>query len=80
MNPVGQWNQGELIVDGNSVQHWLNGKLALSYNLESKELIFSKKTSKFKTFDWYGRKKAGHILIQAHGEIVHFRRIYIQEL
>ena len=31
--PVGQWNQGRVICKGSVIQHWLNGKIVISFDV-----------------------------------------------
>jgi hypothetical protein len=75
--PVGEWNHVKLVVDGPHVEHWLNGKKILEYELWSddwKELVAG---SKFKDMPDYGMNKSGHIALQDHGDLVSFRNITI---
>ncbi|MDP2160816.1 MAG: DUF1080 domain-containing protein, partial [Flavobacterium sp.] len=42
INPPGKWNKVKIIVDGNHVEHWLNGKKAVEYTRDSdnyKEMV-----------------------------------------
>ena len=80
VNPIGEWNTGRIISKNNHVEHWLNGKLMLTYVLGSdqfKELI---QKSKFKDTEGYAAKTKGHILIQDHGNMVSYKNIKIKEL
>lgn len=36
--PAGQWNSGRLVLRGEDVEHWINGRLVLAYSLHSPEL------------------------------------------
>src|SRR3954465_4857328 len=44
----GEWNTSEVIVKGNHVEHWLNGKRVLQYELDSPETRAAIAKSKFK--------------------------------
>ncbi|MAI66867.1 MAG: hypothetical protein CMJ26_03195 [Phycisphaerae bacterium] len=78
--PVGQWNHAKLVVNGPHVEHWLNGKKLLSYELWSDDWKARVAASKFKDMPPYGLGKTGHIALQDHGDLVSFRNISIIEL
>ena len=78
-NGFDNWNTALIKVNGNKVQHWLNGQLTVEYergNEKWKELVA---TSKFKTSPGFGEVKEGRILLQDHGNIVSFKNIKIRE-
>ena len=76
LKPVGEWNQQEVIVNGDSVKVILNGEVIMDGNI--------KIASKGGTLD--GKKhpglknKKGHIGFLGHGDLVRFRNIRIKEL
>jgi len=80
LKPVGQFNETRIRVEGAHVEHWLNGVKVLTYELGSPELLAAIAKSKFKTTSFFGRKRAGHILLQDHGHEVWFRNLKIREL
>lgn len=80
MKPIGEWNEGRIIVNNGKVEHWLNGQKTVEYDLNSKEWKDSVKKSKFASFKEYGANKKGHIAIQDHGATVYYRNIKIKEL
>lgn len=78
VNPPGKWNKIKLVVDGNHVEHWLNGKKVLEFDRKSdsfKQLVAISKYNKFKKF---GEIPKGHILLQGHSDEVAFRSIKIR--
>jgi hypothetical protein len=78
-NGPGKWNRAVIIVNGNKVQHWLNGQMTVEYvrgNDKWKELVA---TSKFKTSPGFGEVQEGRILLQEHGNVVSFKNIKIRE-
>ena len=77
MKPAGEWNTSEVIVRGKHVEHWLNGKKVLEYEMESPELLAAIQKSKFKGIDRFSKLIPGHILVQDHGDAVWFRKIEI---
>ena len=74
------WNRAKIIVNGNKVQHWLNGRLTLEYergNAAWKELVAK---SKFKDLAGFGEVVDGRILLQDHGDMVSYKNIKIREI
>ena len=80
VNPAGAWNSARLLVNGNHVEHWLNGKKLLEYELGSAEWKDCVAKSKFNTMPLYGKAPRGHIGLQDHGDKVEFRNIRIRVL
>ena len=79
-SPLGLWNESMLVSDGSHVEHWLNGVKILEYERGSKDFKEKVAASKFKDTPGYGLSEEGHLLLQDHGSIVHFRNIKIKEL
>jgi hypothetical protein len=77
LHPVGQWNESRLVIKGKRVEHWLNGTMVLSYELESPELNAAIAKSKFATAEGYGNKLEGHIMLTDHFDECSFRNIKI---
>ena len=80
LNTVGQFNSSRLIVKGNDVEHWLNGKKVVEYELGSKELTDLISKSKFKAIPQFGKSRDGYIQFQHHGQEMWFRNIRIRRL
>jgi Domain of Unknown Function (DUF1080) len=80
LKPAGEINSGRVVVDGNHVEHWLNGSKLIEYELGSDALKAAKAKSKFKDVPGWEDKLKGHILLQDHGDEVYFRNIKIREL
>ncbi len=78
--PVGEWNQGKIVVSGNKVEHWLNGKKVVSYAFESEDWSDRVAKSKFKEWKKFGTMKKGKIDLQDHGDEVAYRNIKIKPL
>ena len=78
--PVGEWNHVRIIVNGNHVEHWLNGTKVVSYELGSPEWTEKVAKSKFGRWPQYGKAREGHIGLQEHGSFVAFRNIKIRSL
>jgi 3-keto-disaccharide hydrolase len=80
VKPAGQWNAARIVVNGNHVEHWLNGRKVAEYELGSAEWEAKVKASKFQQWPGYGRATRGHIALQDHGDLVSYRNIKIREL
>jgi hypothetical protein len=80
LNPAGQRNEGRILVQGNHVEHWLNGSKVLEYELASAALKAAKATSKFKDVPGWEDKIKGHILLQDHGDEVWYQHIRIRDV
>ena len=80
LNPVGEWNQARLRVQGSQVEHWLNGKRVVSYSLWTEQWKADVAASKFASMPDYGSRKSGLIVLQDHGNRVWFRNIKLRAL
>jgi 3-keto-disaccharide hydrolase len=80
IKPAGEWNQSRVIVQGRSVEHWLNGKRVLQYELGSPALQAAVDKSKFKGIERFGKPQKGHILLQDHGDRVWYRNVKIRKI
>jgi len=77
-NPIGEWNQGRILVDGTHVEHWLNGQMTVEYEYFSPEWEALVAVSKFAPHPEYGRAMSGRIGIQDHGHELRYRNIKIR--
>ena len=77
--PAGMFNYARILVEGNHVEHWLNGVKVVDYELHSPE--WEERVAGSKFADWpYGEADVGHIALQDHGDLVWFRNIKIRPL
>jgi hypothetical protein len=81
VKPAGEWNSTLIVVNGNRVQHWLNGQRLLEYELGSPDWEAKVKASKFVAYPNYGRASRGYIGIQGdHEGVLSIRNVRIREL
>src|SRR5690606_4611449 len=55
INPPGEWNSSRIVVESTQVEHWLNGKKVLEYELWSDDWKMRKNRSKWKDEPHYGK-------------------------
>jgi hypothetical protein len=78
--PAGEWNAARVVVNGSSVEHWLNGEKVVSYEKGSADHKERVAASKWAEMPSYGSTSTGHIAFQGdHGE-VWFRNLRIRSL
>ena len=80
VKPLDQWNTTRIIIKGSQVQHFLNGKKVVEYELWSDDWKERKNNCKWKNKPLYGMAENGHIGLQDHGGLTQFRNIKIREL
>ena len=80
VHPAGSINHSRIVVNGDDVEHWLNGRLALRYRVGSPEMVAAKAASKFKNEALWGTRFPTSILIQDHHDEVWYRDIRIRRL
>lgn len=79
--PIGAWNQGRIqVYPNNQVVYWLNGFKVLEYERKSNIFKALVARSKYEKFEGFGLNDAGPILLQDHGDAVHFKNLKIREL
>ena len=80
VKPAGEWNTARVVVDGNHVEHWLNGTKVVEYELWSPEFERRVRESKFAQWPAFARAPRGHIGLQDHGDRAAYRNIRLREL
>ena len=81
VRPVGEWNKVRVLVRNDHVEHWLNGKKVVEYDLGSEALKALVAESKFKDMPRFAREPEGYIAIQHHeGGDVWFRNVRVRRL
>ncbi|MEX2139998.1 MAG: DUF1080 domain-containing protein [Pirellulales bacterium] len=78
--PLTDWNDVRLVVNGNHVEHWLNGVKVVECEIGSDDWNQRVANSKFKDKPNFAKAKQGHICLQDHSGKIEYRNIKIREL
>jgi hypothetical protein len=78
LHPPGEWNESRIVVEGNHVEHWLNGGKVLSYERASPEMKKLIAESKFNDIPGFGDVVKGHFLLQDHGNEAAVRNVKLR--
>jgi hypothetical protein len=81
VRPFDHWNRTRLVVRGTHVEHWLNGRKVVEYELQSADWKSKVAASKFAAYPNYGLASTGLIGLQGdHPGTLAIRRLRIREL
>jgi hypothetical protein len=80
LHPPGEWNESRLLVDGNHVEHWLNGVKVLSFERGSPDMKARIAESKYKDIKGFGEVTKGRLLLQDHDSEIYFRNLKIRSI
>lgn len=80
VRPVGEWNTARILLQGNHVEHWLNGQKIVDCEIGSDDWNERMKDSKFIDWPKFAKNREGHIALQEHGNQVSYRKIRIRKL
>jgi hypothetical protein len=80
LHPVGEINNGRILVNGNHGEHWLNGIKVLEFELATAEFDSLYQLSKFAKYPGFQQKRSGHIVITNHIDESWYRNIKIRTI
>lgn len=81
VQPFDRWNRARVVVNGMHVEHWLNGRKVVEYDLQGADWKNKVAASKFSAYPHYGLASSGLIGLQGdHPGTLAIRRMRIREL
>jgi len=80
LSVAGKFNQGCISLVNGKIEHWLNGVLAVSVDLDSDDIKAKVASSKFRNLDNYLSVFPRQIFLQDHGDEVSFKNISILKI
>lgn len=80
LNPQGELNVAKVRVQGNRIQHWVNGQLLIDERVSTKTWSEFVKSSKFKKHAGFGENPLGRIMLTDHNCEVWYRNVYLKPL
>jgi hypothetical protein len=80
MNPVGEFNQGRIVLNGNHGEHYLNGVKVVDYEFATAEFDSLFHLSKYAKYPDFEKKRSGHIVITNHTDESWYRNIKIRRI
>ena len=75
LQPAGEFNQSRILVQGNHVEHWLNGVKVVEYEFWSEDFKAAVAKSKFKNSAVWAKDPKGFIALQDHHDEVFFETL-----
>ncbi len=83
--PVGEWNEGRIVIRGDRVEHWLNGVKVVDASLNDPSVtegLAKRWTEKSPVYSLLTKRphKAGPIVLQNHDDAAWFRGLKIRRL
>lgn len=72
-----RFNEGRVVVHGEHVEHWLNGKKVLEYDLNDPKMAEAVAKTKYSLVPNFLSREGGHIALQHHHDLVWFKDIKI---
>lgn len=79
LKPVGRWNSARIVFRGKRGEHWVNDVRVVSFELGTPRMDSLLAASKYRAIAGFADRRAGHIVLQDHGDATFFRNLKIRE-
>lgn len=80
LNSPGEFNSAQIIVSGNTIEHWLNGHKVVSATVGNDDWDARVADSKFSDTEGFGQNRFGKIMLTDHGSEVWYRNFKLELL
>lgn len=80
LRPPGAWNRAVVVFRGTHGEHWLNGEKIVEFDLGTTRMDSLLAQSKYRSITGFSGRRAGHIVLQDHGDEVYFRNVKVRPL
>ncbi|MCC6463291.1 MAG: DUF1080 domain-containing protein [Saprospiraceae bacterium] len=80
VKPAGEWNHVRLVSRGGKIEHWLNFRKLVEYDMNAPDWPKMIAGSKFVEMPDFGKFRQGRIALQDHGDLVWYKNIKIRRL
>ena len=80
LKPAGEWNTARIVVHGDRIEHWLNGKLIVAATVGDEEWRRRIAESKFADEEKFGENRSGQMMLTDHGSDVAYRNFVFRLL
>lgn len=75
-----RFNQGRIVVQGQRVEHWLNGAKVLEYRIDDPAMAAAVAATKYTIVPGFLSKEGGQLALQHHDNLVWYKNLKIRPL
>lgn len=73
LKPAGEWNRSKIVVQDQTIEHWLNGRLIAKATMYDDEWQSRIKDSKFNDVPGFCKSRRGRLMLTDHGSDAWYR-------
>ncbi len=79
LEPAGEWNHAKIVVQGNRIEHWLNGQRIVTATVGDSEWQKRLSESKFSECPEFSAHPKGKLMLTDHGSEVWYRKFVFEQ-